>query len=185
MKKTATIVMTAFCLLISSCGGGFYMLKKDAKPEIAAPPDKAILVIYRGTSFGFAVKIDNFIDNKFVGQTQGKSYFVTEVEPGEHYVIGASENNSCAKINFEAGKVYYLLQAIYPGVMFARTGFEGSDPESFEKDLPSLSYFECCVEGKELPTMDEEDYRETVKDHEEELKKEPERHNDTNNLQGY
>ena len=184
MKKSLCCIVMLLCLTLVSCGG-FYMIKKDTKPAIKASSDKATLVIYRGTSFGFAVKIDNFLDNKFIGQTQGKSYFITQVDPGEHYIIAASENNSCVKVTFEAGKVYYLLQAIYPGVMFARTGFEASDPESFEKDLPSLSYFECCVEGEELPVMEESDYKKTISDHEEELRTNPDRHKDTSNLQGY
>ena len=53
--------------------------------------NNAKLVIYRGTSFGFAVKLDNYLDEKFIGQTKGKSFFITTVEPGEHYVIASGE----------------------------------------------------------------------------------------------
>lgn len=183
MKCACRSLAVSLCLLIVSCGG-FYMLRKEPPPDISADESTATLVIYRGTAFGAAVRIDNFLDNKFIGQTRGKSYFITRVDPGTHYIIGASENNACAKIDFEAGKVYYLLQAIYPGMMFARTGFVGSNPEDFEKDLPKLSYFKCCTDD-ELPTMDEADYQETVADHEEELKKDPDRHEDTVNIKGY
>lgn len=184
MRRMLVVVSVVALALLSGCGGFYMVNKKDARPEITANPQKAKLVIYRGTSFGAAVKIDNFVDKKFVGQTQGKSYFVTELEPGTHYVIGASENNACCKINCEAGKVYYLLQAIYPGVMFARTGFEGSNPESFQKDLPKLNYFECCS-GDKLPSIDEDEYAETIKDMEKELAEDPERHKDTRSLVGY
>jgi len=185
MKLRNLIAIVALPLLLASCGGGFYMLKNASGPEIKADPDKATLVIYRGTSFGFAVKIDNFIDNKFIGQTKGKCYFITKVDPGSHYLIGASENNACAKITLEAGKVYYVLQGIYPGVMFARTGFSGKTPDDFAKDQKDLTYFSILTDAKEFPTMKEEDYKKTCADFDKEAAEDPERHKDMLNLQGF
>lgn len=177
------LLIASVTFLLSSCGG-LSMIEKDAPTEIKADLNNAKLVIYRGTSFGFAVKLDNYLDEKFIGQTKGKSFFITTVEPGEHYVIASGENKACAKINFEAGKVYYLLQAIFPGIMKARTGFMGSDPEKFEKDKPDLTYF-VIAEDEELPEIDKDDYNETIQDHEKELREDPDKHKDTANLPGY
>lgn len=184
MKIFRTIIGLGLVLMITSCGGFFMLIKKEQPNEIQPTEGKATLVIYRGTSFGWAVKIDNFLNEKFIGQTKGKSYFITVADPGQYYLIGASENNSCAKLNLEAGKVYYLLQAIYPGFMFARTGFVGSNPDDFQKDKPDLTFFECCT-GDDLPTIDKDTYEVTIADHEEEMKNDPERHEDTSNLKGY
>ncbi len=170
-------------LAIASCGG-FYMLESEPPGEIKPQDGKAALVIYRGTSYGAAMRIDNYLDGTFIGQTKGKSYFITPVDPGEHIVLADAENNACAKITFEEGKTYYLLQAIYPGIMAARTGFSASNPDKFADDYKSLDYYECCTEG-ELPVIDPEDYAETVADHEKELEEDPGRHEDTSNLQGY
>lgn len=175
-------LLASMAMLIVSCG--LSMIEKDPPTEIKADPNNAKLVIYRGTAFGFAIVLNNYLDKKFIGQTKGKSFFITTVEPGEHYVVGSGENNACAKINFEAGKVYYLLQAIFPGVMKARTGFIGSDPEKFEKDRPDLAYF-VMGEGEEFPEIEQDEYDETIKDHERELKEDPDRHKDTAELKGF
>jgi hypothetical protein len=107
-----------------------------------------------------------------------------KVDPGTHYLIGASENNSCARITLEAGKIYYVLQAIYPGAMFARTGFSGADPVHFTKELPELNYFSIMTD-KGAPQMDESDYKETCADFDKEASEDPEKHKDMLNLQGF
>lgn len=183
MRRVKLALAATAALVLASCGGSV-MLTQDTKPEIKPVGDKATLVIYRGTAFGFAVKIDNYLDKKFIGQTQGRSFFITRVDPGEHYVIADAENKACAKTNFEAGKIYYLMQGIYPGVMKARTGFSGADPEAFTKDLEDMSYGTINPE-EEAPTIDEDDYSETIADYEKEIKEDPEKHKDTSNLQGY
>ena len=183
MKFFKVIFVTFTALFLISCGG-LSMIEKEAPTEIKADPANAKLVIYRGTSFGFAIKLDNYLDEKFIGQTKGKSFFITTVTPGEHYIVASGENNSCAKVNFEAGKVYYLLQAIFPGIMKARTGFIGSNPEKFEKDKADLTYF-VLAEGEDYPEIDKDDYKETVNDHEKELQEDPDKHKDTAKLEGY
>ena len=183
MKYLKLFLLASVTLFFVSCGG-LSMVEKDSPTEIKADPDNAKLVIYRGTAFGFAVVLNNYLDDKFIGQTKGKSFFITTVPPGEHYVIGSGENNACAKVNFEAGKVYYLLQGIFPGMMKARTGFIGADPEKFEKDKPELTYFELA-EDEEYPEIDKEMYDQTIADHEKEIKEDPEKHKDTANLKGY
>jgi hypothetical protein len=160
------------------------MAVEKQHPEIKANPEKSTLVIYRGTAYGAFVKIENFLDRKFIGQTWGQSYFLAEVDPGRHYIFAVSENVSCARINFEAGKVYYLLQAIYPGGSYARTGFTGSDPVSFEKDEKDLAYC-TLMNGPAFPTMQDSVYQKAVSDYEKEIKKDPKRHEDTSNLKGF
>ena len=98
--------------------------------------------------------------------------------------MASGENNACAKVNFEAGKVYYLMQAIFPGFIKARTGFIGSNPEDFEKDKPDFTYF-VIKQGEKSPQIDKDTYNKTIQDHEKEMKEDPERHKDTANLQGY
>ncbi len=193
MKLKSLIAIVALPLLLLSCGGGFYMLKNESRPEIKADPHKATIVIYRATPFNSSVTIDNFIDNTFIGQTQGKSYFITKVNPGSHYLVGASENNACAKITVEAGKVYYILQEVFQGVLqemfigarIARTGFSGKTPDDFAKDQKDLTYFSILADAIEFPTMKEVEYEETCADFDKEAAEDPERHKDMVNLQGF
>ncbi|NLD91259.1 MAG: DUF2846 domain-containing protein [Fibrobacter sp.] len=193
MKLKSLIAIVALPLLLLSCGGGFYMLQNESGPEIKAVPNKATIVIYRSSPFNLSVTIDNYIDNTFIGQTQGKSYFITKVDPGSHYLIGASENNACAKITVDAGKVYYIQQEIYQGVLqglfiganIARTAFTGKTPDDFANEQKKLTYLSIVTNATVFPTMKEEEYTETCEDFDREAVEDPEKHKDMVNLQGF
>jgi hypothetical protein len=183
MKIVSFVSIVSSTLFLTSCSH-FYMVGQKQRPEIKASPDKATLVVYRGTAYGALIKIENFVDRRFIGQTWAQSYFFADVDPGRHYVFGVSENVACAKINFEAGKVYYLLQAIYPGAMIARTGFSGSDPTNFDNDVKDMAYY-TLEKGPAYPTMADSVYEKAVSDFEDEMRKNPKRHEDTSNLKGF
>jgi hypothetical protein len=187
MKLKSLIAIVAIPLLLASCGGGFYMLKNDTGPEIKADPDKATIVIYRHLSIGGAIVFNTYLDNKLIGQTKWKSYFVTTTEPGEHVLITSAENNSCAKITLEAGKVYYITTIPTIGVMKARVITSASDPMQFEEQKKELTYYQISVKDadQEDLSLDKETYDETVADYEKELKDKPDRHKDMINLKGY
>jgi hypothetical protein len=98
------------------------MIKSDTKPEVVARPGSAALVIIRDTHFGGAIVFWNYLDGKFIGETMGKTYFVTDVPAGPHYVAATSENTGVARLDFKPGKVYFLGQSIAMGVWRARIG---------------------------------------------------------------
>ena len=63
-------------------------------------PDKARLVIYRSSPFGFAIQPDYNIDKKAVGKSTPNGFVVCEVSPGKHQVsVGNFELN----VNFGGG----------------------------------------------------------------------------------
>ena len=66
-------------------------------------------------------RITRYQTQEDLGETMGKTYFVTDVPPGEHYVVAATENTGIAHLNFEAGKSYFLQQGIAMGMWRART----------------------------------------------------------------
>jgi hypothetical protein len=122
-KKYLFVLLFVMPFFLSACGGPKHMVTMDTKPALTAKTGKALLVIARTTSMAFGVTIENYLDKQFIGQTKGKSYFITDVAPGQHYVMGHAENWSSARINFEAGRTYFLNQDIRMGVWMARTGF--------------------------------------------------------------
>ena len=93
-----------------------------------------MLVIIRTTSFGWGSVVDNYLDGKMIGQTQGKMFFITEVKPGVHYVISHADNTDTARLNVEAGKIYLLQQGIYPGWNIV-TRFSPMTTEEFAKEV--------------------------------------------------
>jgi hypothetical protein len=136
------------------------MIRHNHQEDIKSDSEKAVLVIYRSTSFAFSSKVNTFLDDKFIGQTIGKCYFTTKAEPGNHYLIMISGNKTCTQLNLEAGSVYYILQTIYPGNSSVQCGFSESDPEKFSKEIPELEYL-TVVDNKELPQLNKSDFEET------------------------
>ena len=174
----------ALSLFMRAPAYGWAMVKQKSKPEITAHPEKATLVIYRATNYGKPVVVTNYLDGEPIGETKGKTYFITLIEPGRHYVIASSENNACARFDFEAGKVYYLLQAMFPGVMKVRTGFIAKSPEEAMKDIPGLDYLVFNPE-KKVKELRQKTYESTVADFEKEVVEKPDRHKDVLEYPGY
>ncbi|PKN62084.1 MAG: hypothetical protein CVU57_26290 [Deltaproteobacteria bacterium HGW-Deltaproteobacteria-15] len=76
MKRLLLLVM--FVALASGCATT-QMIKPEKPPELGAKSNTAQLVIVRDTFFGGAIVFWNYLDGKFIGETMGKTYFVTNV----------------------------------------------------------------------------------------------------------
>ncbi len=186
MYFMAGVLSLLSVLLVSCAAGTKYMTEQDTKPPIAPKADKAELVIVRTTSLGWAITIDNYIDGKMIGQTRGKSYFIAEVQPGSHFVMAKAENVAAARINFEAGRVYFLDQSIYPGFWTMRTGFSAMTKEDALKQVNESGCDYRVYDTKNPgPDMEAKDYNETKADFEKEVKEDPKRHQDVLEYKGY
>ena len=132
---------------------------------------KSALVVARTTNFGGAVEFDTYLEKKMIGVTQGKSYFVkTDVNPGVSYVISKAENMEPAKINFEPGRIYYLLQIPRMGVWRARISVSLLTPGdllSTMDDGCKLLTYDTNHPGDDLS---DDDYQKAVNDYEREIK---------------
>jgi hypothetical protein len=173
-------------ILLIGCGGGpKHMIQQEQRPQIKAKSDKAVLVIARTTSVGFAVTIENYLDGKLIGQTKGKCYFITEVAPGQHYVTAHAENWAVARINFEAGKIYFFNQGIFMGIWMARTGFSVMSAEETLKQIAE-SGTDYYVYNNQKPgeDMSADDFKGVKEDFEKEVKEDPGRHKDTLEYKG-
>ena len=186
MYFIAGILSLISVFLVSCAPGTVHMLDQDVKPPLAIKPDKAVLVMVRTTSFGWAIVIDNYIDGKMIGQTRGKSYFITDLAPGTHYVMAHAENIAAARMQFEAGRIYFLDQGIYMGVWKARTGLSAMTAEEALKQI-NENGCDYRVYNTQKPgeDLDPKDYRETKDDFEKEVKEDPARHKDTLEYKGY
>ena len=177
----------AFCVLLilpvflGDCASGIHMIAKESKPPISAKPDKAVLVIIRTTSFGWGSIVNNYLDGKMIGQTQGKMFFHTEVTPGVHYVISHADNTDTARLKFEAGKIYLLQQGIYPGWNIT-TRFSPITTTEFAEQVKEATYvvYDTQHPGKD---MSDKDFKEANDDFEKEVKNGE--HKDTLQIKGY
>jgi hypothetical protein len=186
MHKIMVLFMVLTPLVLTSCViGTDRMIGQEVKPPIAPKADKAVLVIVRTTSMGFGVVIDNYIDGKMIGQTRGKSYFISNVKPGRHYLMAHAENIAVARLNFEAGRMYFFDQGIYPGFWKARTGLT---PLAAKDALVQINESGCDYRIYDTKNPGEDlsakDYQEAKDDFEKEVKEDPARHKDTLEYRG-
>jgi hypothetical protein len=174
----AVLLLPAF---LGGCAGGIHMITKESKPVISAKSDKAVLVIIRTTSFGWGSVVDNYLDGKMIGQTQGKMFFITEVTPGVHYVISHADNTDTARLKFETNKIYLLQQGIFPGWNIT-TRFSPITTGEFAKEVQEANFvvYDTQHPGKD---MSEKDIKEAKDDFEKEVKNGE--HKDTLQIKGY
>lgn len=142
------------------------------KPDIAAKPDKAVLIIVRDSFMFSGSAFQNYIDGKLIGETTGKTWFVTEVPPGRHYVVVVGGITRVALMDFKAGKIYSLQENAYWGPWRAqpRDFWPMSCAETVELIKP-CEYLEFSGKGKDL---DPSYYQSIIDQYDAEIKDNPE-----------
>jgi hypothetical protein len=187
MKRAASVALVVLLACLSvAAKQKVYMEKSDETPTIAAVEGKAVLVFMRIVSYGAFMATDNYIDNTWIGQTRKKSYYITEVEPGEHYIMCAynGDDIETEKITMEAGKIYFLSQVLYPESL-VRTGLgiaTKTDVEAREQ-LPECQYL---VVGKERgKPLDAADYKGALDEFAKQCASDPESKQNVMDYKGY
>ncbi|HYA15425.1 MAG TPA: hypothetical protein VEF33_13905 [Syntrophales bacterium] len=171
MKK---LLLLAVCIfLLSGCYGASYMLAPDRKPDLTPRKKMATLVIIRDQHYGWPAVFLHYLDGKFIGDTKGKTYFVTPVEPGPHYVVVVTENAAVAYLKFEPGKIYYIHECVIVGHWRARTcGFNPLTPEQARESMKECTYWERDP-AKGGEDMDPNSYQQVIADYQAEVKQNP------------
>lgn len=171
MKRILIILIAIF--LFTGCATT-QMLRPETLPDFSPKKDTAILVIIRDYFIGNAIVFWNYLDTKFIGETKGNTYFVTEVTPGEHYVICSTENTAVALLNFEPGKRYFLREGVTMGLWRARTsGFSPMTSQEATKAIEDCTYLELDP-NLSFPDMDPELYKTAIEEYHTGVKEDPE-----------
>ena len=171
MKRV--LLMTVCIALLTGCATT-QMLKPEQPPELTAKPDSALLVIVRDAFIGGGIVFWNYLDGRFIGETMGKSYFITHVPPGMHYVVGATENTGVAHLDFQAGKHYFLRQGVTMGVWRARTsGFFPMTAAEAQQAISGCTYTELD-RNKSFPDMEPDLYQQAIIEYHAGVKENPE-----------
>lgn len=113
---------------------------REVEPPTHAEPssDRALVYFLRTTSMGALVYFWTFADEQFLGVTRGKSYFATELAPGQHILWSKAENISAVALTVEAGHTYYVVERVVPGFAKARVGLDVVDAATGEKSLKKI-----------------------------------------------
>ena len=169
--KRLLFVILCFALLTGCATTN--MLRPAQPPALTANQDSSLLVILRDGWLGSAIVFCNYLDGKFIGETTGSTYFVTQVPPGEHYVVGTTENTAVAYLNFEAGKRYFLRQGVTMGIWRARTsGFFPVAAGEAQEIVQKLTYLELDT-TKTFPDMEPKPYQDAIDEYKADVEQNP------------
>jgi len=170
MKKSMLIISCIF--LLASCATT-HMTKIEKAPGLTTDPSNAMLVIIRETYFGGGIVFWNYLDSKLIGETKGKTYFITPVTPGPHYVVVATENTCAAYFDFKAGKTYFLGEGVAMGVWRARTsGFYPMTLEAAQDAMKNCSYLEYNPQTG-VEDMAPDLYKKAIDEYQKDVKENP------------
>ena len=171
MKKSILII--SFIFLLIGCTTT-HMTKFDKAPDRTFKSDKATLVIIRNIFLDDGAVFWIYLDRNLIGETTEKTYFVTSVTPGVHYLVVLAENKSVARFDFKAGKTYFLAEWGMIGVWRSRTaGLYPMTPEDAEKAMKKYTYLEYDHKtGQEL--IDPKLYQQAIDEYLKNVKDNPE-----------
>jgi hypothetical protein len=98
-----------------------------AKKFKLADTKKAGLYVFRDEYLGGAIKMDIYLNNKYFGSTQYKSYLFKELKPGMYNIRGEAENTTSIDVRLKPGEIYYVWQEVRMGVLTARNRIQKVD----------------------------------------------------------
>lgn len=155
--------------LIVGCITTNYMIGREGAPKFSAKRDQATLVIVRDNWYGGTI-FTHYVDAKLIGNTFARSFFVTQVSPGTHYIITSAENTSVVQMELKAGRIYALRQGVTRGFRQARsTGFSPLTQKELNEAIQTCRYYEMDPKASP-PDMDAASYKGTVDQYQQELK---------------
>jgi hypothetical protein len=165
--------------LSPSCATTYYS-RANLKPS----NDKATLVII-GDSRGHFFW--NYIDGKFIGKTKKSTYFVTQVNPGKHYLVVEQLNTAAALIDFKPGKMYYLREGdAILGLFSTRTsGFSPMMPQEAKDAMDNGTNWGGLDIETNIGNMDHQRYQQAITDYNQEIKDNPQGFKDMLDYNGY
>lgn len=141
LSRALGITLLSSLLLLTGCAS--VPRAADSEDAVAkqfrAPGDKGRVYIYRSAFIGQAVPIPIHINGKPFGQTQGKSFLIADLAPGEYTFLSKAENESTAKLKVEAGNLYFLWQEITMGAFMARAHLWVVDASKGRADIMQTS----------------------------------------------
>lgn len=120
--RALSITLISSLLLLAGCATVPKVAQSEdaAAKQFRAPSDKGRVYVYRSAFIGQAVSIPIHINGKPWGQTQGKSFLVADLAPGEYTFVSKAENDSTVKVKVEAGNLYFVWQEVNMGFVMAR-----------------------------------------------------------------
>jgi hypothetical protein len=171
--KLIPISFAFIFLIISSCQQ--YVTSFDVLPDFKASNDKALCIVL-SVEGNFDELVPLYIDGVLSGATFDTSLTAIEVSPGERFLTAALDNQATIRLNFIAGKSYFVKLGTLEVPMFDGVKMTLiSDKEanniinSIGKSIKSVKLNSDVT----LNDFDSEDYKEEVDEYWEWAKENP------------
>ncbi len=144
--------------LLSGCASGMkYAEFKTKAPALKERQGR--IVVYRPSSFGFAVKPDVYLnETETIGNSQSKGFFYVDKPAGQYICSAHTEVKRNASFALEAGETKYVKTSISMGFLVGHPNFELVDAAEAEAELESCAFTGVIPPAeppKEEPKKDE------------------------------
>jgi len=93
------------------------------------------IYIYRNENLGGAIPMTIAVDGKTLGQSGPKTYFMLDVQPGEHTINSYTENVATLRLSAQAGRAHYVWQEVKMGLWSARSALQEVDEKEGQKSV--------------------------------------------------
>ncbi len=114
MKRIVSLMIVGLVSLILVGCAPPLLQYEEQLPSLKASADKALCVVLRPTDKIGSMVIPIYVDENLISGTLGNTITSFDVGTGEHLVIAKSGTTDRVKFNFQAGKVYYLREDVWP-----------------------------------------------------------------------
>lgn len=144
MKKFAFLMAAAVLPLSLSAPAMASDDKVAEAPTVlpTPPAGKGLVVFYRPSSMGFAIKCTVRENGHMVGRVGAGRYYAIVAEPGLHSYTAKSEATDTVNVQVEPDEITYVKCKISMGVMVGRPNLSPSTKEEWDSSPKNLKPME-------------------------------------------
>jgi hypothetical protein len=141
-NRLRVIAVRLLCVCLIFLGGCASSMMQPVDRQPAPAPSAALVTFLRPSYFGGAIQFGVWDSDQFVGILEPGSYIQVLLPPGEHVFLARAENWSYVHAELEAGRQYFILTKVFPGIWKARVAYDPirrGDPQTNEEIVQWLT----------------------------------------------
>lgn len=119
--KMAGLAVILCLLVLSGCASS---MMQPVAVQTGPAASQAMVTFLRPSYFGGGIQFGIWDSDQFVGILEPGSHIQILVPPGEHVFLARAENWSYVHADLEAGRQYFILAKVFPGIWKARVAYD-------------------------------------------------------------
>jgi len=127
------LAATVLALVTAGCGIGSRAVEYSdprfdaAGKTFAVSPGKGNIYLYRNQVYMSETPLEVVLDERWVGNTRGLTYFAVEVDTGKHVLRAKGDTPSMLDVFVSPGQNVFVLLQVSPSVMSIRGSLQMQD----------------------------------------------------------